>query len=91
MGVRVRLEEAVVVRMRKREGDGLAIPIIVEFKSEYDKWTVLRKKSYLREINVYKKVFRAGCVERGTGEASGKRSGMESKMGDEREKVEKRN
>ena len=46
MGVRVREEEVVdVVGMRKKEGDGLARPIIVEFKSEYDKWTVLRNKS----------------------------------------------
>ena len=58
MGVRVREEEVVdVVRMRKKEGVGLARPIIVEFKSEYDKWTVLRNKSDLREMNVYKKVF----------------------------------
>ena len=38
MGVRVREEEVVdVVRMRKKEGVGLTRPIIVEFKSEYDK------------------------------------------------------
>ena len=30
--------------------------------------------------------FRAGCVERGTGEASGKSSGTESRMGEERKK-----
>ena len=41
MGVRVREEEVVdVVRIRKKEGDWLAKLIIVEFKSEYDKWTV---------------------------------------------------
>ena len=58
MGVRVREEEVVdVVRMRKKEGVGLARLIIVEFKSEYDKWTVLRNKSDLREMNVYKKFF----------------------------------
>ena len=58
MGVRVREEEVVdVVRMRKKEGVGLARPIIVEFKSEYDKWTVLRNKSDLREMNVHKKFF----------------------------------
>ena len=55
MGVRVREEEEVdVVRMRKKEGVGLARPTIVEFKSEYDKWTVLRNKLDLREMNVYK-------------------------------------
>ena len=75
MGVRVREEEVVdVLRMRKKEGDGLARPFIVEFKSQYDKWTVLRNKSDLRELNVYNMFFRAGCVERGTGEASGKSS-----------------
>ena len=30
--------------------------------------------------------FRARCVERGTGEASGKSSGTESRMGEERKK-----
>ena len=65
MGVRVREEEVVdVVRMRKKEGVGLARPIIVEFKSEYDKWTVLRNKSDLREMNVYKKVFLEQDVSR---------------------------
>ena len=54
MGVRVRDEEVVdVVRIRKKEGVGLARPIIVEFKSEYDKWTVFNNKSDLREMNVY--------------------------------------
>ena len=58
MGVRVRDEEVVdVVRLRKKEGVGLARPIIVEFKGEYDKWTVLRNKSDLREMNVNKKGF----------------------------------
>ena len=46
-----------MVRRRKKEGVGLARPIIVEFKSEYDKWTVLRNKSDLLEMNVYKKFF----------------------------------
>ena len=87
IGVRVGEEEVVdVVSMRKKEGVGLARPIIVEFKSEYDKWTVLRNKADLWEINVYKKFFRAGCVERGTGEASGKSSGTESRMGEVRKR-----
>ena len=55
MGVRVREEVVVdVVRMRKKEGVRLARPIIVDFKSEYDKWTVLMNKSDLREMNVYR-------------------------------------
>ena len=33
-----------------------------------------------------RRFLRAGCVERGTGEASGKSSGTESRMGEEREK-----
>ena len=58
MGVRVREDEEVdLVRMRKKEGDGLARPIIVEFKSEYDKWTVLSNKfagnKCVYSINVY--------------------------------------
>ena len=58
MGVRVRDEEVEdVVRMRKKEGDGLGKSIIVEFRSKYDKWTVLSNKSDLSEINVYKKFF----------------------------------
>ena len=35
--------------------------------------------------------FRAGCVERGMGEASGKGLVTESRMGEERETVDKRN
>ena len=39
-----------------------------------------------------RRLFRAGCDERGTGEASGKSSGTESRMGEERKKkVEKIN
>ena len=33
-----------------------------------------------------RRFFRAGCVERGTGEALGKSSGTESRMGEERKK-----
>ena len=65
MGVRVRVEDVVdVVRMRKKEGVGLARPIVVEFKSEYDKWTVLRNKSDLWEMNVYNKFFKEQDVSR---------------------------
>ena len=46
MGVRVRSEEDVtdIVRMRKKYGDEALKPVIIEFKSEYEKWTVLRSK-----------------------------------------------
>ena len=65
MGVRMREEEVVdVVRMRKKEGVGLTIPFIVEFKSEYDKWTVLRNKSDLREMNVYNNIVLEQDVSR---------------------------
>ena len=65
MGVMAREEEVVdVVRMGKKEGFGLARPIIVGFKSEYDKWTVLKNKSDLREMNMYKKFFLEQDVSR---------------------------
>ena len=46
-----------MVRMRKKDKGGSIIPIIVEFRTEYDKWTVLRNKSDLREMNKYRSVF----------------------------------
>ena len=52
MGVWVREEEIIdVVRMRKKEGEEVIRPIIVEFQSEYINWTVLRSKSVVREMN----------------------------------------
>ena len=59
MGVNVRKEDVKdVIRMRDRDGSsGVARPLIVEFKSEYDKWTVLRNKSDLRGMNEYRRVF----------------------------------
>ena len=58
MGVRVREEEIVdVVRMRKNYEGWSIRPIIVEFRTEYDKWIVLRNKSDLREMNEYRSVF----------------------------------
>ena len=58
MGVRVREEEIVdVVRMRKKDEGGSIRPIIVESRTEYDKWTVLRNKSDLREMNEHRSVF----------------------------------
>ena len=66
MGVRVRSEDvAVIVRMRKKDGDEAVKPVIIEFKSEYETWTVLRSKSVLREMNEYKNFFRIGFVEKG--------------------------
>ena len=57
-GVRVREEEIVdVVRMRKKDEGGSIRPIIVEFRAEYDKWTVLRNNSDLREMNDYRSVL----------------------------------
>ena len=58
MGVRVREEDIVdVVRMRKNDEGGLIRPIIVEFRTEYDKWTVLRNTSDLWEMNDYRNVL----------------------------------
>ena len=60
MGVRVREEEIVdVVRMRKKDEGGVIRPIILEFRTGYDKWTVLRNKADFREMNEYRNVFRA--------------------------------
>ena len=65
MGVRVREEEIVdVVRMRKKDEGGSIRPIIVEFRTEYDKWTVLRNKSDLREMTDYRSVFLEQDVSR---------------------------
>ena len=37
-----------VVRLRQKENGPIIRPIIVEFRSEYDKWTVMRMKAKLR-------------------------------------------
>ena len=80
MGVRVREEEIVdVVRMRKKDEGGPVRPIIVEFRTEYDKWIVLRNKSDLRE-NHYRNVFRAGCIEGRKREEANNDSGKERGM-----------
>ena len=44
-----------VVRLRQRENDPNIRPIIVEFRSEYDKWTVMRMKAKLRECEEYRR------------------------------------
>ena len=49
--------------MRNKDEEGSIRAIIVEFRTEYDKWTVLRNKSDLREMNEYRNVLRAGCIE----------------------------
>ena len=86
MGVRVREEEIVdVVRMRKKDEGGSIRQIIVEFRTEYDKWTVLRNKSDLREMNDYRSVFLEQDVSREEREEASNDSGKESRMGAERE------
>ena len=72
------------IRIRKKDGDEAVKPVIIEFKSEYDKWMVLRNKADLREIEEYKKVFRTGFVERGKREEERENTREESRMGDER-------
>ena len=54
MGVKICSEDVLdIIRMRKKECDETVKPVIVEFKSEYDKWTVLRNKADLRGIEGY--------------------------------------
>ena len=72
--------------MRKKDKGGSIRPIIVELKTEYDKWTVLRNTSDLREINEYRNVFRAGCIEGRKRKEANNDSGKEGGMGAEREK-----
>ena len=47
-----------ITRMRKKDGDEVVKPVIIEFKSEYDKWMVLRNKADLREMEEYNSFFR---------------------------------
>ena len=46
-----------VVRLIQKENDPIIRPIIVECRSEYDKWTVMRMKAKLRECEEYRSVF----------------------------------
>ena len=46
-----------VVRLRQKENDPIIRPIFVEFKSEYDKWTLMRMKAKLRECEEYISFF----------------------------------
>ena len=46
-----------MLRMRKKDEGGSIRPIIVELRTEYDKWTVLRNKSDLREMNEYRNIL----------------------------------
>ena len=46
-----------VVQLGQKENGPIIRPIIVEFKSEYDKWTVMRMKAKLRECEKYISVF----------------------------------
>ena len=64
MGAGQRFHDIVdVVRLRQKENGPIIRPIIVEFRSEYDKWTVVRMKAKLRECEEYRSVFRDGSVE----------------------------
>ena len=58
MGVIIRsVDVADIIRMRKKDGDETVKPVIIEFKSEYDKWMVLRNKADLRETEEYERFF----------------------------------
>ena len=50
-----------VVRLRQKENGPIIRPILVEFRSEYDKWTVIRMKVKLRECGEYRSVFLEIC------------------------------
>ena len=52
-----------VVRLRQMDNGPIIRPIIVEFRSGYDKWTVMRMKTKLRECEEYINVFRDGSIE----------------------------
>ena len=46
MGVIIRSEDvADIIRVRKKDGDEAVKPVIIEFKSEDNKWMVLRNKA----------------------------------------------
>ena len=47
-----------VVRLRQKENGSIIRPILVEFKSEYDKWTVMRMRAKLIECEEYRRVFK---------------------------------
>ena len=46
-----------VVRLRQKENSPIIRPKIVEFRSEYDKWTVKRMKAKQRECEEYRSVL----------------------------------
>ena len=46
-----------VVRLRQKVNGPIIRPIIVKFRSEYDKWTVMGMKAKLRECEEYRSVL----------------------------------
>ena len=65
-------------------------PVIIEFKSEYDKWMELRNKAEIRDTEEYKSVLRTAFVERGNREEEKENTREESRMGDERGEISER-
>ena len=58
MGAGQRCDDVVdVVRLRQKENGPIIRSIIVEFRSEYDKWTVMRVKAKLKECEEYRSVL----------------------------------
>ena len=57
----------------------------MEFRSEYDKWTVMRMKAKLRECEEYRRVFRDGSVEGRERGKEGKNNEAERRENTERE------
>ena len=47
-----------VIRMEKKNKEDTSVrPVIVEFKSEYEKWNVLKNKTALKSTTSFRRVF----------------------------------
>ena len=75
-----------MVRLRQKENGPIIRQIIVEFRSEYDKWTVMRMKTKLTECEEYISVLEMGLSreERERGK-EGKNTEAERRENTERE------
>ena len=74
-----------VVRLRQKENGPIIRPIIVEFRSEYDKWTVMKMKAKLRECEEYRSVFLEMDLSREERGKEGKSNEAERRENTERE------
>ena len=74
-----------VVRLSQKENGPIIRPVIVEFRSEYDKRTVMRMKAKLREVEEYRFFFRNGSVKGKERVKEGKNTQAERRDNAERE------